>query len=39
MRDNIKTAARRYQADASGDLNMSFDSHYNKIVQKDARVV
>jgi len=39
IRDNVKTAARRYKSDSSGALNLNFDSHYNKIVQKDMRVL
>jgi hypothetical protein len=39
IRDNVKTPARRYQPNADGNLTLSFDSHYNKIAQKDLRIV
>lgn len=37
MRDNVRAPARRYQEDTNGNLNLSFDSTYNKIVLNDTR--
>ncbi|MEI7562332.1 MAG: hypothetical protein WCJ39_01030 [bacterium] len=39
MKENITSAARRYKQDGSGNITDDINSHYEKVAQKDSRIL